>query len=148
MQDVQGSKTNLFEFGDQIAVERRAFGAFVDAPHDYAGGQADGGPVRADFLGNRRGDLDRETGAVRDGTTIFIRARVGARGEELLDQVAVRAMNLDTIGPSRNGAARRMSEVGDGPAHFLCCERTRGGNVLHPGRGEHLRPRRYRGRRY
>jgi hypothetical protein len=52
--------------------------------------------VRADFLGNRRDDFDGETGAVRNGAAIFVSARVGARGEELLDQIGVRAVNLDT----------------------------------------------------
>src|SRR5882762_9216515 len=54
-------------------------------------------------------------------------------------------MNLDTIGASLNGAARRMAEVGDGPAHFLGRQRARRGNVLHPCCGEHLSPRRDRG---
>ena len=38
MHDVQVSKTKLVEFGDQIAVEGRAFRAFVDTPHGRAGG--------------------------------------------------------------------------------------------------------------
>src|SRR5258707_13072120 len=148
MQDMHVSKTKLVEFGNQIAVEGRAFRAFVDPPHGDAGGEADGGPVRADLLGNRRGNFDGETGAVRDRAAIFISACVGARGEELLDEIAVRAVNLDTIGASLNGATRRTAEVGDGPAHFLRRHRARHGNVLHPCRGEHLTPRRDRGRRY
>ncbi len=47
-------------------------------------------------------------------------------------------MNLDTVGAGLNGAARRMAEVGDGPAHFLGRQRARRGHVLHPCRGEHL----------
>ncbi len=54
-------------------------------------------------------------------------------------------MNLDTIGASINGGARRTAEVGDGPAHFLARQRARHGNVLHPCGGEHLCPRRDRG---
>ncbi len=38
MQDVDVSKTQLVEFGNQMAVEGRAFGAFIDPPHGYAGG--------------------------------------------------------------------------------------------------------------
>src|SRR6202030_4720562 len=108
----------LGEFGDQIAVEVRAFRAFVDPVQGQAGGQADSGPVRADLPGNRADDLDGEAGAVRDGGAIFIAARVGARGEELLDEIGVRAVNLDTIGASIDSGARRTAEGGDGPAHF------------------------------
>src|SRR6202035_1177869 len=92
--------------------------------------------------------LDGETGAVRDGAAVFISAGVGAWGEELLDEKGVGAMNLDTIGASLNGAACRQAEVGDGLAHFLGRQRARRGNILHPRRGEHLRPRRDRGGRY
>jgi hypothetical protein len=98
-------------------------------------GIADGCPVRVDFPGNRRGDFDGETGTIRDGAAIFISARVGAWGEELLNEIGVRAVNLDTISASLNGAARRKAEVGDGPAHFFGRQRARRGNVLHPSRG-------------
>jgi len=72
--------------------------------------EADGGPVRADFLGNRRDDFDGETGAVRDGAAIFIGARVSVWGEELLDErEPFRAVNLDTISAGLNGEARRKA---------------------------------------
>jgi hypothetical protein len=109
------------------------------------GGQADGRPVRADLPGNRADDLDGEAGSVRDGAAIFIAARVGARGEELLDEIGVRAVKLDTIGASIDGGARRTAEVGDGPAHFLARQRARRRNVPHSCGGEHLCPRRDRG---
>src|SRR5246127_4392005 len=114
MEDVQVGKTQLVEFGNQMTVEGRSFRAFVDPVHGQAGGQADGRPVRADLPGNRADDLDGEAGAVRDGAAIFIAARVGARGEELLDEIGVRAVNLDTIGASidsgaPNGGSRRRS---------------------------------------
>jgi hypothetical protein len=54
-------------------------------------------------------------------------------------------VNLDTIRAGLDGAARRMAEVGDGPAHLLGRQRARRGNVLQPGRGEHLTFRRDRG---
>lgn len=96
--DVRIREPELVEFGDEIAVEVRSFGAFVDSPYRRAGGQADRGAVRADLLGDRRGDLDGEAGAVLDGAAIFVRARVGARREELLDEIGVRAVNLDAVG--------------------------------------------------
>ena len=73
-----------------------------------------------------------------------VAARVGAWREELLDEIAVGAVNLDAIGASFDGAARRMAEVGDGLAHLLGRQRARRGNVLHPCRGEHLTFRRDR----
>jgi hypothetical protein len=82
---------------------------------------------------------------VGDGAAIFIGARIGVWGEELLDEITVRTVNLDTISAGVNGRARRMAEVGDGPAHFLGRQRARRGNVLHPCRGEHLTFRRDRG---
>src|SRR5260370_5557780 len=102
MQDMHVSKTKLVEFGNQIAVEGRAFRAFVDPPHGDAGGEADGGPLRADLLCNRRGNFDGDTGAGRGQSAIFISAGVGRRGDELLDQIIVRATNLDTIAASLN----------------------------------------------
>src|SRR5882762_10734344 len=114
MQDVKIGKAKLAEFGDQITIEVWAFRAFVNSVHGQAGGQPDGRPVRADLPGNRADDLDGEAGAVRDGAAIFVAARVGARGEELLDEIGVRAVKLDTIGASIDGGARRMAEVGDG----------------------------------
>jgi hypothetical protein len=57
-------------------------------------------------------------------------------------------VNLDTISAGRNGAARRMAEVGDGVAHFLDRQRARRGNVLHPSCREHLPARRDRGGRH
>src|ERR1700689_304037 len=118
MHDVQVSKTELVELGDQIAVERRAFRALVDPPHGYARGQADGRPVRTDLFGNHRCHFDGETGGVREGATVFIRARVSAWSNELLNEITVRAVNLDTISAGLDGGARRNAEVGDGPAHF------------------------------
>jgi hypothetical protein len=76
--------------------EGRAFRVFVDPPNGYCREVGDGRPDRADFFRNRRGNFDGETGAVRNGAAILISARVGAWGEELLDEIGVRAVNLDT----------------------------------------------------
>jgi hypothetical protein len=114
MNDVQVSETKLVEFGYQMTVKRRTFRALVDAPHGEPWGQADGRPLRADFLGNRPGDVDREARTVLEGAAILVGALVGARGEELVNEIAVCAMNLDAISTGFNGGSSSMPEVDDG----------------------------------
>ncbi len=67
VQDMQMGEPELVEFGDEIAVEVRPFGAFVDSPQGRTRGQADRGAVRADLLCDRPGDLNGKAGAVLDG---------------------------------------------------------------------------------
>ena len=62
--------------------------------------------MRFDLLGHRGDDLDGEAGAVRNGAAIFIAARVGTGGEELLDQIGVGTVKLDTIGAGIDGGTR------------------------------------------
>ncbi|MCY1244100.1 hypothetical protein D9M72_571550 [compost metagenome] len=66
MHDVQIGKAQPVEFGNQITIKIRPFGALVDAPHRKAGRKPDGGAVRADLLGDGRGYLDRKPRPVLD----------------------------------------------------------------------------------
>jgi hypothetical protein len=59
--------------------------------------------------------------------------------------IAIRTVNLDTIGTGQNGGTRRKAKVGEGLSHFLGRQRTRRGNVLQPCCGKRLRPWRDRG---
>ena len=59
--------------------------------------QADGGPLRPDHVGDRARRLDEETDAVLDRAAIGVVAKVGAVAQELVDQIAVRAVQLDTV---------------------------------------------------
>jgi len=146
MHDVKVGERELVELAYQMAVEIRSFGAFVDAPHRDARRQADRRPVRADLPGDGGRHLDGETRAILDGAAIHVGSRVRARRNELLHQISIRAMDLDTVRTCRNGVARGVAEIGNGPAHVIGRERPRLRNILHALRREYRRIRRDRGR--
>jgi|SRR5580658_5550089 hypothetical protein len=62
-----------------------------------AGQQADTGTLGTDRLG----DLDGDAGAALVAGAMGVRADVGVRDEELLEQVAVGAVDLDAVGDTR-----------------------------------------------
>src|SRR5690606_7279161 len=68
------------------------------------------------FGAHRANDFLRETGAIFQRTAVFIVALVGTFPEELVDQVTVGAVDLDTIKTQRLGIARRF---GKGTHHIL-----------------------------
>ena len=53
--------------------------------------------VAADLRADRPDDLDDEPGAVLERPAVLVRAVVDRRAEELRDQVAVRAVQLDAV---------------------------------------------------
>src|SRR5579859_391550 len=130
MHDVQVGETELVEFGDQVAIQIRAFCAFVNTRHGRAGRQANGRSFWADFLGNRPGHFNSEACAVFDGSAVFVSPNVGARGEELMDQISVGAMDFDAVGAGLDGTPRRVAKVGNSLAYFVRSEGTRYRNVL------------------
>ena len=59
-------------------------------------------------------DLERETAAILDRTPVLIRARVRDILDELVDEVAMRTMELNTVAArAEDGIARSLGECGD-----------------------------------
>ncbi len=64
----------------------------------------DGGPMRAHALHH----LDREAHAVQFAAAVLVVAHVGERREELMDQVAVRPMDIEHVEARLVRAPRRL----------------------------------------
>ena len=64
-------------------------------------------------LGDRVDDLEREARAVLDRAAIGIRALVGAVAQELVDQVAVGAVDFDAVEAGALGVVGGVRIVGD-----------------------------------
>ena len=98
--------------------------------------QAD--PVRADRLGHGPDHLDHEPGAVARRAAVLVVALVGARGEELVQQVAVGAVQLDAVQPGLDRVARGPHELLDDARQLLGGQRVRDRVVGLAGVGVHL----------
>jgi hypothetical protein len=88
------------------------------------GRKADADALGADRRAGRLGDLEHEAGAVLDGTAVLVGAPVAGRADELLEEVAVRGVQLDAVEAGGHRIARGRGELvagGDdvGEAHGL-----------------------------
>ncbi len=71
-------------------------------------------------------DLDREAHAVGVGAAVLVGALVGARGDELVDQVALGAHDLDTVVACDLGHLGAVGEVVDGALDLFGGQLARG----------------------
>ena len=69
-------------------------------------------PVRTQDGTHRVDHLEQEARAVGDRAAIRVGALVGAVAQELIDEVAVRAMQFDAVEPGVFRAPRRIGERG------------------------------------
>src|SRR5262249_46744248 len=93
---------------------------------------------------DRLEDLDAEAHAVLQGTTVLVAAPVAARREELVDQVAVGAVDLDALEAAGHGVAGGAGEMLDELADLVRLEGLRGLEVIGDPRRSpdgQLRPR-------
>ena len=95
-------------------------------------------PVRAPHAGDRLGHLEQEAGAVLEAAAVAVGAPVGAVAQELVDQVAVGAVDLDAVEAGRLGAPGAVGELGDDARDLRGLERARDDEGLRSGRGEDL----------
>jgi len=90
--------------------------------HILGGGvrcQADTSTVRADLGRYCPGNRGQKTNPLLDRTAITIRAMVRCGLEKLVNQIAIAAVNLDTIETGLRGQAAGAPEVVDDPAISL-----------------------------
>ena len=104
--------------------------------------------VLADGDDHRLGDLEHEARAVLDRTAVAIRALIRVRADELLEQIAVRRMQLDAVASRRHGVLRGLHKFLYGGLDVRLGHLLRHGIRLHPlGIGVHLAGGRHRRRR-
>ncbi len=75
------------------------------------------------------GDLEHQPGAVRERAAVAVLAQVAVGGEELVQQVAVRAVDLDEVEAGVAGVDRRAAEVLEQARDLVQLERAGGGAV-------------------
>ena len=69
---------------------------------------------------------------------VVIGAIIDAVAEELLQQIAIRAMHLDAVTTGVHGVARCLPEVAHDPRQFVQPQRARGGNIFEALGGKSL----------
>jgi hypothetical protein len=102
------------------------------------GGEAHAHPVRSPDAGHRRRHLPQEAGAVLDRTAVGVRPLVRAVAQELVDQVAVGAVDLDAVEARRQGAAGAVRELLDDAGDLVQLQGARDSERLRPFAGEGL----------
>src|SRR5690606_25240389 len=116
---VQGDEVELRELANQIPIELAVLLAFVETAERRARRQPDRGSIGADRVSNRGRRLDRDPRPVLARAAVLVRPTVRVRREELMDQVAVRAVDLDAVAAGLDRALGRAPEVEHGRTDFL-----------------------------
>ena len=103
------------------------------AARDAVGGRdrrnPDAGALGADLLDHRSRNLQHQPGAVLDRSAIRVGADVGAVLGELVQQIAVGAVDFDAIEARRDGVCGRLPEIVHDARQFVEFERARLRNV-------------------
>src|SRR5215510_4760869 len=79
---------------------------------------------------HRVDDLEQEPHTVLDAASISVGALVGAVAQELIDQIAVRAMYLDTVEAGRKRVPRSLRMLRDDAGDLGCLKRAWRGDLL------------------
>ena len=110
----------------------------LDEPPGDAGGVGDGesalgpvgggeaheqGHVLGDHVADGVGDAQQQPGAVLQGAAVFVRALVAQRGEELVEEVPVGAVELHEVHAGLHGTAGRGGERGHDVVDALLVQR-------------------------
>ena len=103
--EVQVGDPALRQRADRVGEGRARIGV-VHVVEDAAGRQPDADAVGAPDAGHRLDHLDQEARAVLDAAAVVVGALVGAVAQELVEQVAVGAVDLDAVEAGRLSARR------------------------------------------
>src|SRR5262245_46700582 len=90
---------------------------------------AHAGALGTNRSGHRVDDLEQEPHTVFDATSISVRALVGAIAQELIDQIAVPAMYLDTVQASCKRVPRSLRMLCDDAGDLRCFKRAWRGDL-------------------
>ena len=93
-------------------------------------------------------DFQRQTHAVLDRAAIGIGSEIGAVARELIQQVAIRAMDFDAVEACGLGVLRALAELLDDARNFGRVQRARCHHFLRTLRGEYFTVGRDRRRRH
>ena len=123
--------------GHRVAIERGF------ARHGGAGRDADPDPLAsAPNLGHGRNDVERKPQPVLQAATVAVGPFVGAVADELLQEVVVGRVDLDTVETRLLGASGGVPVIFDDGRDLVRLQRTRRDVVLQAGVGEGLALRR------
>src|SRR5258706_11073637 len=153
LDEMQIRKTKRIERFDRVAVQRHWIG-LTAAIGNAIGRQPYADAVGAPHLDRGLGDLDQKSHTVLDRAAILIGAQIGVRLQELLDQIAIGAMDLDTIEAGLKRIARGLPVGIDHAGDLAGLERMRRliGHGLSVSRHRlqvsRSRPRRWRDRQH
>ena len=88
------------------------------------------GALGTNCSGHRVDDLEQKPHTVLDAASISVRALVGAVAQKLIDQIAVRAMYLDTVEAGGKRVPRSLRKLRDDAGDLGCLKRTWRGDLL------------------
>jgi len=94
---------------------------------------AQAGALGANRSGHRVDDLEQEPHTVLNAASISVRALVGTVAQELIDQISVRAMYLDTVEAGRKRVPRSLRILRDDAGDLGCLKRAWRGDLLDGG---------------
>src|SRR5262245_34039288 len=91
---------------------------------------AQAGALGTNRSGHRVDDLEQKPHTVLDAASISVRALVGTVAQELIDQISVRAMYLDTLEAGRKRVPRSLRKLRDDAGDLGCLKRAWRGDLL------------------
>ena len=112
---------------ERLLDSQAAFGELLDAQAIADDGAATETPP------NALDDLARKRQAFLEAATVFVVSPIGERRHELLDQMALRAVDLDAVHAGLDAVHRAHDEGLDHLAHFARRERMRNAAAARTG---------------
>ena len=112
LHEVEVGEAEGVQLGDDVS-EGGVGAAVVHARLAVGGGELDADAVGAPDAGHGLGDVQHEAGAVLDAAAVAVGAVIAGVLQELVGEVAERAVQLHAVEPGRQGVACGVFEVLD-----------------------------------